>query len=884
MSRRERMVDDLDQDIREHLEYETQDNIARGMRPAEARRAALLKFGNVTRVTEATREVWSRVWLERLLQDVAYGWRMLRKHPGFTVVAVLTLALGIGASTAVFSVVNGILLKRLPYTDPEKIVMLWWKAPVTSTQAPGDEWPWTLRDVAHFKARQKSFQYFGAFKSDFFNLVGSGEPMRLDGLRTTSGFFATVGVAPALGRTFAPDDDRPENKFVVILSDRLWREKFSSDRGVVGRAVALNGQSYAVVGVMPPGFSFPRAEEMPITMSLPPQTQLWVPLEIPPAPRGPSEYAVIGRLNPGIITATQAAAELRQYGDDVVKEFPSAKGWYEPAVVPLPRQVVGDTREPLLLMLAAVGVVLLIASSNVASLVLTRSLGRKQEFVLRGALGAGRARLLRQLLTESLLLGGIGAAAGILVAELALFCVRNFGPSNIPRLQAATLDPRVLLFTLGITLVTGIVLGLVPAVGISRENLAESVKDGGRAGRSPAHSRLRNILVVAQVALALVLVISAGLLVRTFHQMLTADSGFSAMRVLTFQLSLPNSKYAEPEQMAQVYTKTLLALQALPGVQSAGLVSEVPMGGSTDSTVLRIPDHPPQDQNDQPFANYSFASLGYFSAIGSPLLRGRDFLASDTADSRKVTIINSAMASKYWPGQDPIGREVGVKDTRWPTRTIVGIVANIKHSSLREAPDPEMYVPYTQNEIKIWPSMQTMQAALRTQADPEGLTRSVRDALLGVDADLPIANVTTLAALVDDSTAQTRFTLFLVGSFAGLALILTTIRLYGVVSYSVQQRTHEIGIRISVGATRRDVLSMVLGSGARLAGVGIVAGLLAAWAVTRMMSTFLYGVRPTDPLTFTAVAALLLGVALLACYLPARRAAGIDPLIALKYE
>jgi predicted permease len=552
VSHRERMMDELDEDIREHIEREAQDNIARGMRPDEARRAALLKFGNVTRVTEATREVWSRVWLERLLQDVAYGWRMLRKHPGFTLVAVLTLALGIGAGTAVFSVVNGILVKRLPYTDPEKIVMLWWQVPVTSSQAPGDQWPWSLRDVAHFSARQKSFRYFGAFKSDFFNLVGSGEPDRLNGLRATSGFFAAVGVAPTLGRIFTPADDRPENKFVVILSDRLWREKFSADRGIVGRAVALNGQSHNIIGVMPPAFSFPRAEEMPVTITLPPQIQLWVPLEIPPAPRGPSEYGVIGKLNQGI-TAEQAAAELRLYGDDVAKEFPSAKGWYEPAVVPLPRQVVGDTRQPLLLMLAAVGVLLLIAFSNVASLVLARSLGRKQEFVLRGALGAGRMRLLRQLLTESLLLGGIGAVAGILVAQLALFCVRNLGPSNIPRLQEATLDPRVLLFTVGITLVTGIVFGLVPAVGISRENLEEAVKDGGRAGRSRAHSRLRNILVVAQVALALVLVISAGLLVRTFHQMLTADSGFNASRVLTFQLSLPNSKYAEPVQGAGLH-------------------------------------------------------------------------------------------------------------------------------------------------------------------------------------------------------------------------------------------------------------------------------------------------------------------------------------------
>jgi predicted permease len=882
--RKEQMNGELSEELASHLEMHTADNVRAGMTPEEARRNALIKLGGVEQTKEKYRERGGWPLLESLTQDLRFGLRLLRKNPGFTAIAVLTLALGIGASTAVFSVVNTILLKPLPYANSERIYMPWWKAPPSLTQFT-DKWPWSIRDFARFSQGAKTFQYIGAFKSDFFNLSGTGEPDRLDGLRASAGFFSALGVAPELGHTFQQEDDQPGQQHKVLLSDQLWRDRFGADAGILGRWVALNGESYAVVGVMPPGFTFPHAEEMPIALSFPRQIQLWVPLEIPAAPPGgPSDLAVIGRLNPGV-TSGQAESELRVYGTRIVQEFPSGKGWYEPTVVPLTRQVVGDTRRPLLLILGAVGVVLLIASSNVASLLITRSLGRQQELTLRSALGAGRGRMTRQLLTESLLLASAGGLAGILLAVVGIHAVKILGPSNIPRLGEVALEPRVLAFTFAITLITGVLFGWMPAISASRGQLAEALREGGhRSGGSAAHPKVRNALLVGQVACALVLVVAAGLLVRTFYHMLSADAGFNPTRVLTFQLTLPSSKYTDIDRMTEVYQKVLQALESLPGVQSAGLVSEVPMGGATDGTSVRIPDHPPANEKEQQFVNYSFASPGYFSAIGTPLLCGRDFLDTDVAGAMPVTIINAAVAKKYWPHGDALGHQLGVKAQKWPTRTIVGIVADIKHNSLREDPDPEMYVPFMQNEIKVWPSMQTMQVALRSKADPAALTATAREALRAVDPDLPLAKVTTLATLVNDSLAQSRFSLFLVASFGGLALLLATIGMYGVISYSVQQRTQEIGVRMALGATRGNVLGMVLALGARLAALGIVLGLLAAWLVTRTMANFLYGVAATDPLTFAAVAALLMSVALLACYLPARRATRVDPMIALRYE
>src|SRR5271154_2238062 len=532
--RRTRLDRELSEELASHLEMHIADNVRAGMTPEEARRNALIKLGGVEQTKEQYRERGGWPLLESLTQDLRFGLRMLRKNPGFTAIAVLTLALGIGASTAVFSVVNAILLKPLPYANSERIYMPWWKAPPSLTQFT-DKWPWSIRDFARFSQGARTFQYIGAFKSDFFNLPGSGEPERLDGLRVSAGFISALGVAPERGHTFQPEDDQPGKQHKVILSDQLWRDKFGADEGILGRWVALNGESYAVVGVMPPGFTFPHAEEMPIALSFPRQIQLWVPLEIPTAPpNGPSDLAVIGRLNPGV-TGQQAESELRIYGTRIVQEFPSGKGWYEPTVVPLARQVVGDTRRPLLLILGAVGVVLLIASSNVASLLITRSLGRQQEFTLRSALGAGRGRMTRQLLTESLLLASAG---GLAVAGI--HAVKIFGPSNIPRLGEVALEPRVLAFTFAVTLITGVLFGWMPAISASREQLAEVLRKGGhRSGGSAAHPKVRNALLIAQVAFALVLVVAAGLLVRTIYHMLSADAGFNPTRVMTFQLTPP---------------------------------------------------------------------------------------------------------------------------------------------------------------------------------------------------------------------------------------------------------------------------------------------------------------------------------------------------------
>jgi putative ABC transport system permease protein len=518
----------------------------------------------------------------------------------------------------------------------------------------------------------------------------------------------------------------------------------------------------------------------------------------------------------------------------------------------------------------------------VANLLLTRSLARRREFTLRAALGAGRVRLIRQLLTESLLISIAAGAVGILIANAGIYFVKTLGPSNIPRLREVTLDMPVLAFALGVSLATGILFGLVPAIAAARENLVDSLKEGSqKSGGSRISPRLRNALLVSQVALALVLVVSAGLLTRTFFRLLGADGGFNAERVLTFQLPLPVSKYSEQDHIVTLFGNVLRRLRAIPGVQSAGIGETVPLGGEGESTVIRMPDHPAATQKEMPFANFTVISPGYFSAIGTPLLRGRDFQETDTTDAMPVTIVNATMEKKYWPNQGAIGKQVGPGSTRFPLLTIVGVVPDVKHTSLREETAPEMYVLYNQ---KPWPSMLDMRVALRTKADPAGITESVRENIHAIDPDLPLARVATLTTLVNDSMSQPRFSVFLLGAFGVLALLLASIGMYGVISYSVLQRTQEIGIRMALGAQRSGVFGMVLGQGARLAGLGIAIGLVFALAVTRLMAGFLYGVRPTDPLTFAGVSLLLLGIALLACYLPARRATRVDPMVALKYE
>ncbi len=880
---RQRNDRELDAELRGYIEQLAEEKIRQGVRPEEARRAARIELGGVEQVKESVREVRAGAWLDSLLQDLRYGARTLRKNPGFTAVAVLTLALGIGASTSVFSLVNTILIEPLAYNHPERIVQPIRLAP------PGlnlgyEEINWGLPESQILMHEIKSFESVGVLKNDSFNLTGAGEPALLDGVRVSAGFFSTVGKAPALGRTFTLAEDKPGNENEVVLGYQIWAERFGADPGIIGRTAELNGAAYTVVGVMPSGFVFPRAEDMPASFSFPRETELWVPLALPATKvhrYDPDELAVIARLKPGV-TVAQAQAEMNVFARERERAFPGGAGWFNSRVTPLARVVAGDTRRPLLLILGAVCVVLLIACSNVASLLLTRSLARKKEFTLRAALGAGSGRMIRQLFTESLVLSLVAGVFGVLVAEASIHFVKVFGPSNIPRLREVSLNPRVVAFALGVALLTGILFGLAPALRAGQTNLADSLKEGGhRSIGSAAGQRIRKILLVSEVALALVLVVVAGLLSQTFFHMLSANPGFNPSHVLTFGLSLPNSKYPDTPSMVVVYRKFRAQLQSIPGVQAVGFVKTVPMGGATDGSGIRFTEDPPIDPRNMPYANFVVGSPGFFSAVGTPILRGRDFLDSDVLESAPVAVVNSAMAKKFWPGQDAVGKHVGLGSKAFPLMTVVGVVADIKHLSFREEPGPEIYVPFAQ---KSYPSLLTMQVVMRTKTDPSSMTGLARDAIHSVDPDLPLAEITTLDAIAGTAMAQPRFSVLLLGFFAAFALLLASIGLYGVISYSVAQRTQEIGIRIALGAQRAGVFKMILREGLALAAVGIALGFGLALATTRIMAGFLYGVSPADPVTFVAVSCVLAAVALLASYVPARRAMRVDPMIALRHE
>ena len=821
--------------------------------------------------------------MNALLQDLRYAIRMLRKSPGFAAIAILTLALGIGASATVFSLVDAVLLKPLQYPHAERIVFPW-SLPKMGVNVGFDIVPTSRIEYLYLEQHAKSLESIGAFKNDTFNLTGSGEPIRLDGMRVSSGFFPSLGVAPILGRTFTAAEDRQGNEHEAVLSYGLWRGQFGGDSGILGRAVELNGAAYRVIGVMPPEFVFPRAEVMPPVFSFPKEAQIWVPLALdrgPLIPAEPSELAVVARLNPGV-TVEQAQGEMDLLSRGIERQYPSWKGWVNTKLTPFATQMTGGTGRPLLLTLGAVGVLLLLACANVAGLLITRALGRKREFTVRVALGAEKSRLVRQLLTESCLLSAFGAIGGLLVGEGGIYLARHFGPSGIPRLNEVGFDFRVLAFTIGVMVAAAVIFGFAPALGLAREGIAETLKEGGqRAGSSPAARRARNFLLVSQMALAVVLVVAAGLLTRTFYQLLSVNPGFRADHVLTFELSLPAAKYADQASMVSVYQNILQKIQEIPGVKAAGIAAVSPMAGATESTGIRMPGEAVTDPLRRGFANYTTASPGYFAAAGTPILRGRDFLPSDTADSQPVTVISESMAKKYWPGKDPLGQEVGPGSPKYPLARIVGIVPDTKRVSLRETPLPEMYLPYTQ---KVWTSLATMDVIVRTAEAPAGITSSVRGAVHAVDADLPLARVRLLSAIVEEALTAPRFSMLILAAFGMLALVLAAIGMYGVISHGVAQRTREIGIRMALGAQRLNVFRMILTQGALLAGIGVSAGIVGALAMGRLMASFLYGVKPADWLSFVGTAVLLMLVALAACYIPARRAMKVDPMVALRYE
>jgi predicted permease len=879
-----RVEAELEDELRFHLGKEVEKNRKAGLPEGEAVGRARLAFGGLDQVKEDCRRARGTGFVEDLLQDVRYGLRAILRNPTFFGIAALTLALGIGASTAIFSLVNTILLRPLPYPNADRIVMLWRKGPLSVVGS--DVFPWNPRELRILLQTSTSFQNVGAFKKDSFNLTGADTPELLEGVRANAGLFRALGVSAILGRSFSDEDDSPGHDNVAVLSNRLWRTRFAGDTGVIGKNINLNGSSYTVIGVMPATFTFPNTDGIPAdALDLPKETQLWVPLALPMAfpIGGPNELGVIAELTAGM-TPARVQQDLAVFEKRLEDQIPQEKNWSSP-FVPLGSQTISDSRRPLLLLLGAVTTVLLIACSNVAGLTLNRALARRRELTLRSALGARRGRVLRQLMTESLLLAMAGGLIGIALGEAGLFVVKRFGPDTIPHLHETGLDFHVMAYALGLTLITGVLFGLVPALGATRLNMAEALRENSqRSGGNAAAPKIRSTLLIAQIGLALVLVIAAGLLVRTFYAMLHSNPGFDATRVITFELPLPRPKYSDTERMAQAYKEILLRLQSIPGVQSAGIASVVPMGGAPDGTGIRIPEHPTLHDCDAPYANYSFISPGYFASIGAQLLRGRGVTDADTLQGVPVTIINSTMAKQYFPGENPLGKQVGVGLTRFPARTIIGLVADIKHGSLRDPAAPEMFVPYTQNEIKIWPSMQTMQYAVRTKADPASVAISIQEAVHSFDPDLPVAKLATLTTLVSNSMTADRLSMLLVGSFGIFSLILASIGMYGVVSYSVMQRTAEIGVRIALGATRGQIFVMIISQAARLACAGIVIGLIAALASTHLMARFLYGVGAADPLTFALVALVLIIIALVACYIPARKAMNVEPVLALRYE
>jgi predicted permease len=875
--RRRAVEAELDEELRFHFENEIEKHKSRGMAPEEARRHARLSFGGHDQIKEDCREARGTNLLESCLHDLRYGLRFLGKNPGFSIIAAVTLSLGVGASAIIYSLVDTILLRPLPYPNAGRVAMLWQVAPAGSifgTQSI----PWEPLEFRLLAKTSVAFENVGAFKKQSFNLTGVDPPERLEGARVSAGFFPTLGVSPLLGRTFNASEEQPGCGNVVVLSSRLWKSSFAGDAHIVGKIVELDGDPYTVIGVMPASFAFPNEEGMPPIVEMPKEPLYWVPLAPSAAETG--ELGVIGELKAGMSTA-QLQQEMRSFDQRLGEQVPRDKGGFV-RVVPLAQQTVMNVRRPLFLLLGAVSAVLLIACSNVAGLMLSRSLGRRREFTLRGALGARRPRLIRQLLTESLLLALTGGLLGIALGEVGLSLVKHFGPSTIPHLHETQLNARVLACAFAATLMSVVIFGLPAAFGATGIKMVETLKGGGQtSGASIAVPRIRNALLTAQVALALVLVIAAGLLVRSFQHMLHADAGFEASRVVTFELPVPSAKYGDMSRLVGLYKRVLEQLQRVPGVRSAGFASLVPMGGSSDAAMIRIQEHPGAIDA----ANFALISPGYFRAIGAPFLRGRDITDADDLSTLPVTIINSEMAKKYWPGEDPIGKQVSIDSTGAPLRTIVGVVGDIKQTSLREEPAPKMFEPYTQIGSGIESNtIRSMQYAVRTVGEPASVSESLRLAVHTVEPDLPLANFAMLTTLVDNSLATDRFLMLLLGVFGGLALILASIGMYGVISYSVMQRTPEIGIRIALGAGRMQILVLILRQGSRVVCTGIAIGLIAALATTRLMTHFLYGVQPTDPITFAAVSFLEVVVALLACYVPARKAMSVDPVTALRYE
>ena len=812
--------------------------------------------------------------METLFKDVRHGIRSLLKHPGFTTIAVVTLALGIGANTAIFSVINAVLLRPLPYHEPDRLVTIWEEMP----QRGMYEIPVSFANLRDWVDQTKTLDQISSYTFTNLNLSGVGEPARLGAVRSSANLFSLVGAAPLLGRLFLPEEDKEGANRVVILGHALWQSRFGSDSAIIGRSLTLDNQKHTVVGVMPSGFQFPVGFGY-LGKVLNDPIDLYVPLAATGKELGRGHYSffAMGRLKPGI-TIDQARAEMTTIEGRLEQQYPDTNTGIGIKLVPTQEQTVKAIRPALLVLLGAVAFLLLIACANIANLMLARGASRQKELAIRAALGASRLRVVRLLLSESLMLSLAGGCLGLLLAVWGTNALVALAPDNIPRLNEVGVDARVFGFTLAVSLVTGIVFGLVPALHAAKPDLNEALKEGLRGSMGSASGkRTRSVLVVVEVALSLVLIIGAGLMIKSFLRLQQMNIGFNPDHVLAVSVSLPSSRYPEDRQQVAFFQEALERLQSLPGIQSAGATTGLPLTLDIHGSDFRIEGHPEPEAGKEMIINTRSVSPGYFRTLGISLIKGRDFSDRDKSEAPAAAIINDELARIYFPGEDPIGKRISFDD-RQSWISIVGIIGDVKQLGLDSSAKPEVYFPYLQ---VVAPEMSLV---IRTSSNPLSLAAALKSQIQVIDKDLPIDDAKTMQQLLAESSSGRRFNMLLLSVFAAVALVLAIVGIYGVMSYTVARRTHEIGIRVAVGAQPLDVFRMVIGQGMKLAIIGVACGLVGAFGLTRLMTTMLFGVEPTDPATFVSIAVLLTGVTLVACYIPARRATKVDPLVALRYE
>lgn len=871
--------DEVSEELELHLEMRTREYVARGLDPAAAREAALRRFGDLENVRKTCREIGRkrdkdmlrREYFTELRQDVTFAVRQLVAHPAFSLIAVLTLALGIGATTAIFSVVHAVVLRPLPVPQPEQLTFIW-------SEINGGQSDVSVGNYKVLEEYQRSFSSVSAIHYYSFNLSEGEGAERTLGARVTASFFEVFGVQPALGRVFRADEDQPGRDQVVVLSHRLWQRRFGGDRGIVGREIRMNGQPYTVLGVMPSSFEF-RAD----------REELWVPVAFTPKQKAMHDehyLTVVGRFRDGV-SPEQAGHDLERIAT-VLRPMDRINVNLHFQLEPYMERFVGDYRTRLLVLLGAVGLVLLIACGNVANLLLAQSAARGREVAIRAALGAGRGRIVRQLLTESAVLALVSAAIGLVIAWWGIRALVSLVPPGVPRIEQASIDAAVLAFTLGISILSSLVFGLAPALRAARTSLSASLKEGGR-GSAGTRGRdwLRSALISAEVALAVLLLVGAGLLIRSALEMQRIRPGFDPAGVMTARLSLPAAEYADATRVVATFDRLVEEVSQSPGVRFAGVATKIPMSPGGNGNGL-LAEGKPIDLESAINAQLSIVTPGYFQAMGIPLLRGRGFHADDRRGSQRVMIVNQALAEALFPGQDPLGKKVGCceagPDGQTPDyKTIVGIAANLRSDGLAEEVQNEFWLPAAQAPPESWDWIQrTMYIVARTSGEPEALVPALRRTVAGIDPDIPLYSESTMEKRMVQSTATARFNTMLLTLLGIIGLILSAVGIYGVIAYFVTQRTSEIGVRMALGATQRHVVRLVLRQAAIPVTAGIVLGLAASVAATRVLAAYLVGVEPTDPLTLASVVAVLAAAAFLASLLPARRAAGVPPTQALQ--